>query len=83
MARFLTFYLFLSALAIPQNLLGRAVVSIDPATIASPEVGQELDIKVQIADGKGVAGYQFTLSYDQSALEYNTIKNGDYLQPGA
>ena len=38
-----------------------------------------MEIKVQIADGKGVAGYEFTLSYDQSALEYAIIKNGDQM----
>ncbi|HHZ92467.1 TPA: hypothetical protein EYN65_18535 [Candidatus Poribacteria bacterium] len=51
-------------------------VSIDPATVASPEAGEELKIKVAITGGKSVA-------YDQSALEYVIIKNGGYLPPGA
>ena len=58
-------------------------VSIDPATVASPEAGEELKIKVAITGGKSVAGYQLSLAYDQSALEYVIIKNGGYLPPGA
>ena len=54
------------------TVTGPVKISIDPATIASPEVGQELEIKVQITGGKGVAGYQFTLSYDQSCLLYTS-----------
>tara|TARA_B100000809_G_C14889950_1_gene442289 strand:- start:333 stop:563 length:231 start_codon:yes stop_codon:yes gene_type:complete len=30
-----------------------------------------------------VTGYQLSLAYDQSALEYVIIKNGGYLPPGA
>ena len=58
-------------------------VSIDPATVVSPEAGEELKIKVAITGGKSVAGYQLSLAYDQSALEYVIIKNGGYLPPGA
>ena len=83
MQRFFIFYVLLLGLAIPSTLWGQAVLSINPTTIASPEVGEELEIKVTIAGGKSVAGYQLTLAYDQSALEYVIIKNGDYLPPGA
>mgnify|MGYP001361687210 CR=1 FL=1 len=58
-------------------------VSIDPAIVVSPEAGEELKIKVAITGGKSVAGYQLSLAYDQSALEYVIIKNGGYLPPGA
>ena len=37
---------------------GAAVVSVDPATVESPAVGEQLMVNINIAGGEGVAGYQ-------------------------
>ena len=58
-------------------------VSINPMTIVSPEIGQQLEIKVKISGGRSIAGYQLTLVYDQAILAYVNIKVGDYLPPDA
>ena len=58
-------------------------VSITPATIVSPEIGQQLEVLVKISGGRSIAGYQLTLVYDKTTLAYVNIKVGDYLPPGA
>ena len=60
-----------------------STVSLSPASVASPGVGQQLTFSVNIADGQKVAGYQATISYDTTALQYVESENGDYLPAGA
>ena len=47
---------------------GQAVVSVDPAEVESPAVGEELMVNINIAGGAGVAGYQVTVNFDPTAL---------------
>ncbi len=54
-------------------------VKIVPASIVSPMVGEQLIITVDIADGVGVAGYQGTINFDPSALQFVTLEHGTYL----
>jgi len=70
-------------LALPALVSAQAVISIDPATADSPDVGQTLDFNVDITDGENIAGFQFTLTYDETALEFVEVKLGDYLPAGA
>ena len=58
-----------------------ATVSISPALVVSPDVGEQLTFSLNIAGGVDVAGYQATVLYDSSALYYVYLKsaNGDYL----
>ena len=58
-------------------------VSVSPAMVVSPLVGEQLTFSLNIANGKKVAGYQGTISYDTSALRYVESNNGDYLPAGA
>ncbi len=60
---------------------GAATVSVDPATVDSPAVGEQLTININIAGGVGVAGFQATVNYDNTALSYVSAAKGDYL-PG-
>ena len=60
---------------------GAATVSVDPATIESPAVGEQLTVNINIAGGAGVAGFQATVNYDNTALSYVSAAKGDYL-PG-
>ena len=56
------------------------VVSISPAKIQSPAVGEQFDIAIAITGGANVSGYDIALTYDSSALSFVAIENADYLQ---
>ena len=56
------------------------VVSIEPANIESPAVGQQLTLNIRITNGKNIAGYQLTIRFDQTALRYVNSANGTYLK---
>ena len=58
---------------------GQAVVSVDPAEVESPAVGEELMVNINIAGGADVAGYQVHVDFDTTALEYVSSANGDYV----
>ncbi len=58
---------------------GSAVVSVQPGTLETPEVGEHITLHVDITGGESVAGYQFTVAYDASALRYVAVTNADYL----
>ncbi|MDE0468640.1 MAG: leucine-rich repeat domain-containing protein [Candidatus Poribacteria bacterium] len=60
-----------------------ATVSISPASVASSTVGEQLELGLNITDGKAVAGYQATVQFDTTALRYVSGANGDYLPAGA
>ena len=60
---------------------GAATVSVDPASVESPAVGEQLIININIAGGAGVAGFQANVNYDSTALSYVSAAKGAYL-PG-
>ena len=60
-----------------------ATVSISPASVASPAVGEQLEFSLNIAGGEAVAGYQATVQFDTTALRYVSGANGDFLPAGA
>ncbi|MYF99113.1 T9SS type A sorting domain-containing protein [Candidatus Poribacteria bacterium] len=60
---------------------GAATVSVDPATMDSPAVGEQFTVNINIAGGKGVAGFQATVNYDSTAISYVSAAKGDYI-PG-
>ena len=62
---------------------GQAVISVNPATLESPMIGEELTISLDITGGENVAGYQVTMIYDTTALRFISSENGDYLPAGA
>ena len=62
---------------------GAATVSVDPATVESPAVGEQLTVNINIVGGAGVAGYQVDVNYDTTALSYVSSANSDYLPAGA
>ena len=69
-------------LVISSMAFGQAVVSIDPATQESPDVGGEVTVNINITGGANVAGYQLTVTFDPTALSFVSITNADYL-PGS
>ena len=60
-----------------------ATVSVTPASVPSPAIGDQLMLSLGVADGENVAGYQATLKFDTSALRFVSSANGDYLPAGA
>ena len=60
-----------------------AVVSVSPSPVISPAVGERLTLNLKITAGEAVAGYQFTVRFDPTALRYVESGNGDYLPTGA
>ena len=61
----------------------QATVSVDPATMESPAVGEQFTVNINIAGGAGVAGYQVDVNFDATALKYIDSGNSDYLAAGA
>lgn len=55
------------------------VVSIVPALIESPGIGEQFSITVNIANAQNVAGYQVSLQFDSEALQYVSWEQGTYL----
>ena len=60
-----------------------AVISVNPAALESPMIGEELTISLDITGGVNVAGYQVTVSFDPTALRFISSENGGYLPAGA
>ncbi len=56
-----------------------ATVSISPSQVISPNIGEPLTLNLNIIGGKNIAGYQATVLFDDSTLEYIESANGDYL----
>ena len=59
------------------------IVSINLSPKTSVVMGEQFTLSLKIADGKNVAGYQATVQFDTSTLNYVTSSNGDYLPAGA
>lgn len=64
------------------NTVPGVTVGIFPASVASPPPGEQLILDINITDGEDVAGYQFTLQFDATALRYVSGGNADYLPAG-
>ena len=58
-------------------------VSISPASVVSPAIGQQIEFNLNITDGEAIAGYQATVQFDTTALRYILSSNGDFLPAGA
>ena len=52
-------------------------------SVDNPSVGNTIEIAINIARGSNVAGYDFTLTFDPTKLQYISIENADYLPAGA
>ena len=60
-----------------------SIVQIQPTSVASPAVGEQLEVSLKITGGEAVAGYQATVQFDTTALRYISGVNGDFLPTGA
>ena len=67
----------------PEIPVTDALLSISPSPVISPAVGERLTLNLKITAGEAVAGYQFTVRFDPTALRYVESGNGEYLPTGA
>ena len=70
---------FLFCFGITSMSYGQAVISVDPPENASPGVGSQLTIRLKISGAQNVAGYEVSVNFDTTALQYVLGTNGDYL----
>ena len=75
-----TFFVILAAfmLIAVQGVTYGQTVSIDPASVESPAAGEQLTLNINITGGTNVAGYEFTVTFDPTALSYVSSAHGDY-----
>ena len=59
------------------------IVSVMPASVEVPSIGEQLVFTLHITNGVAVAGYQANLQFDNESLRYIMSENGDYLADGA
>ena len=58
-------------------------VSLLPASVQSPNIGQQLKLSLKVTNGENVAGYQTTVQFDDIALRFVSSMNGDFLPADA
>ena len=60
---------------------GQVEISAVPS-VNNPAVGDTIEIAINIAGASNVAGYDFTLTFDSTKLEFIGIENADFLPAG-
>ena len=60
-----------------------ARVSLSPVSVWSGDIGDQLTVNANIADGVDVRGYQVELTFDTAALRFVSSADGGYLPAGA
>ena len=60
-----------------------ATVSVSPSPMLVPAISGQFTLSLNITNGENIAGYQATVSYDDSALRYVESANGAYLPANA
>ncbi len=79
---FIVLLIFLAFVASDISHGNPIIVSVEPAKVESPAAGEELRVSINIAGGADVAGYQLTVNFDPTALNYVSGGNADYLPAG-
>ena len=67
------------------SVLSTAAAQVKISAVPSannPAVGYQIEVSINIAGGSNVAGYDFSLTFNSTELEFISIENSDYL-PGA
>ena len=62
--------------------VGNATVSLVPSEMASPPVGEQLTLLLNIESEDDVSGYEATVYFDSTALRYVRAAAGDFLAQG-
>ena len=66
-----------------ENILVAGVRISAVSSISNPAVGDTIEVSINIAGASNVGGYEFTLTFNPTELQYISIENADYLPPGA
>ena len=69
----------INELAVLLDIETVAIVRIVPASIESPDVGEQFGIAVVVANAQNVRGYQLSVQFDPEALRYVLWQQGTYL----
>ncbi len=64
------------------GLLSSSVVSVTPARVLSPAIGEQLVFNVDIVGGKDIAEHQLTWEFDRTVLRHISTSQEDYLAGG-
>ena len=78
------FFCFTLSLLVCLSVASTAAAQVEISTVPSatnPAVGYQIEVSINIAGGSNVAGYDFRLTFDSTALKLISIENADYL-PG-
>ena len=79
----LRFTLFLLMyLSVPSIAAAQVEISAVPSA-SNPAVGDTIEISINIAGASNVGGYEFTLTFNPTQLQYITVENSDFLPAGA
>ena len=52
-------------------------------SVVNPAVGDTIEVSINIAGASNVGGYEFTLTFNPTQLQYITVENSDFLPAGA
>ena len=74
--------LLLICFSLPSIATAQVEISAVP-NANNPVVDDQIEVSINIAGGAGIAGYEFTLTFDSTHLQYISIENADYLPAGA
>ena len=66
----------------PTLLPTDAIISLTPALVLSPAIGEQLTFNIDITGGQNVADYQLTYDFDESVLKYISKSRSNYLAGG-
>ena len=66
-----------SAFIVPSLTPSSAVVSLTPASVESPAIGERLTFDLEIAGGENLAKQFFSVDYDRSALKWISFQAAD------
>ena len=61
---------------------GQVKIFVVPSVV-NPAVGDTIEVSINIAGVSNVGGYEFTLTFNPTELEFISIENADYLPAGA
>ena len=79
MEKYISYFLALICMLAFASGIQAATVMVDPAILDSPEEGETLAVNVKIQDVAGLFGYEFHLSFDNTALKFSDIEAGEFL----
>ena len=66
-----------------ENVLVTGVKISAVPSVGNPAVGDTIEVSINIAGASNVGGYEFTLTFNPTQLQFISIENADYLPAGA